>query len=84
MQRSQSAGGQQEQGRHYQKCSRRFEVQGRPGSWRSPVPDFKQLHTAWNNKLADSKASNHSKSTQPEVGHLLHTSLSVPFNTSGN
>lgn len=67
LQRSHSAGGKLEQGRHYQKCGRRFEVGGGASGCRSPVPDFKQLHAAWNNKLADCKAVNRSKSTKPEV-----------------
>ena len=67
LQRSQSAGGQLQHGRHYEKCSRRFEVQGRASGAHSPVPNFKQLHAAWSSKLADCKAVNRSKSTKPEV-----------------
>ena len=42
-------------------------MQGRAGGRHSPVPDFKQLHAAWNSRLADCKAVNRSKSTKPEV-----------------
>lgn len=34
----------------------------------SPVPDFRHLHSAWEARLADSKAANRAKATRPEVG----------------
>ena len=61
-------------GRHAEKCSKRFEPEGRATARLSPVPDFKHLHSAWENKLADCKASNRSKSTRPEVAtYLIHS-----------
>ena len=80
LQRSQSAGGKLPQGRHYEKCSRRFEVQGRADGRHSPVPDFKQLHTAWHNKLADCKAVNRSKATKPEVPLITCLPLKIAHN----
>ena len=76
LQRSQSVGGKLEQDRHYEKCSRRFEVPGRAGGRHSPVPDFQQLHAAWNSRLADCKAVNRSKSTKPEVLLVAYLSSS--------
>lgn len=67
LQRSQSPEGKLEKGRHAEKCSKRFEPEGRACGRHSPVPNFQQLHTSWENKLADCKASNRSKSTIPEV-----------------
>ncbi len=68
LQRSLSPEGKLGKGRHAEKCSKRFEPEGRACGRHSPVPNFQQLHTSWENKLADCKASNRSKSTIPEVG----------------
>lgn len=67
-QRSQSPDGKLGKGRHAEKCSKRFEQPlGRASGRHSPVPNFKHLHTTWENKLADCKASNRFKSTRPQV-----------------
>lgn len=42
--------------------------QGRAVGRRSPVPDFKRLHAAWESRLADTKAANRATATKPEVG----------------
>ncbi len=67
LQRSHSLEGKLGKGRHAEKCSKRFEPEGRACGRHSPVPNFQHLHTSWENKLADCKASNRSKSTIPEV-----------------
>ncbi|KAL0029572.1 hypothetical protein WJX79_005057 [Trebouxia sp. C0005] len=69
-QRNHSPEGKLAKGRHAEKCSKRFEPEGRACGRHSPVPNFQHLHSSWENKLADCKASNRSKSTIPEDPHL--------------
>ena len=57
-------------------------MQGRAGGRHSPVPDFKQLHAAWNSRLADCKAVNRSKSTKPEVPLIASLSSSDTFDAA--
>lgn len=57
-------------------------MQGRAGEHHSPVPNFKQLHAAWNSRLADCKAVNRSKSTKPEVPRIACLSSSDSFHAA--
>ena len=78
LQRGHSPEGKLGKGRHAEKCSKRFEPEGRACGRHSPVPNFQQLHTCWENKLADCKASNRSKSTIPEVRASVMTLNAEP------